>query len=248
MFIDQSKCVVCKRCIPYCPREAIKEVDGKMIINLELCVECGVCLRTAKCPKDAIYNECLAIPRAYRKAFSDPFGKHENTELKHSGRGTEEGKTNDVTGMVHTVDVIQVAIELGRPGVGASFIDVEKVTKAIVPYVIKFEKNNPVMPLIADVKTGKLIPEILEESIMSCIIEFSCQADNLGYLLENLKQVANEIDTVFSLGLVCKVDEMTDTIPVQAVLETLNLDLTKASAKTNMGLGRPRYDDCIKEA
>ena len=90
MYIDPAKCVKCKKCVPYCPVGAIKEADGHMTIDLDACVECCSCLRYAKCPRDAIYNVRLEPPRAYRKAFSDPFGKHENTTLKHAGRGTEE--------------------------------------------------------------------------------------------------------------------------------------------------------------
>ena len=74
MFIDSSKCVKCKKCVPYCPRNAILEKDGVMTIDMDLCVECGVCKNWAKCPRDAIYNVHLEAPRAYRKAFSDPFG------------------------------------------------------------------------------------------------------------------------------------------------------------------------------
>ena len=41
MYIDQTKCVACKKCVPYCPRNAIVQRDGKMTIDLDLCVECG---------------------------------------------------------------------------------------------------------------------------------------------------------------------------------------------------------------
>ena len=40
MFIDTEKCVKCKKCVPYCPRNAIIEKDGVMDIDQELCVEC----------------------------------------------------------------------------------------------------------------------------------------------------------------------------------------------------------------
>ena len=101
MYINQEKCVGCGKCVPYCPRDAIRIEMRKAVIDLDACVECGVCLKNAGCPRDAIFNIHLEAPRAYRKAFSDPFGKHENTALKHAGRGTEEVKTNDVTGVVH---------------------------------------------------------------------------------------------------------------------------------------------------
>lgn len=247
MFIDSSKCVKCKKCVPYCPRNAILEKDGVMTIDMDLCVECGVCKKWAKCPRDAIYNVHLEAPRAYRKAFSDPFGKHENTALKHMGRGTEEVKTNDVTGVVNSLDYISLAVEMGRPSVGSTFADLEKVAMAVAPYAIKFEENNPVTALMTDKKTGKLDPTVLGESVMSAIIEFSCAMENVKAVLEALKAVAPQVNTVFSLCIIARVDEETDTIPARKFIDELGLDVDGTSAKTNLGLGRPRYEDRIRE-
>jgi Pyruvate:ferredoxin oxidoreductase and related 2-oxoacid:ferredoxin oxidoreductases, delta subunit len=247
MYIDQAKCVACKRCIPYCPRSAITESAGKLTIDLDLCVECGVCKNNAKCPRDAIYNVHLESPRAYRKAFSDPFGKHENTALKHMGRGTEEVKTNDVTGVVNSLDYVSFAVELGRPNIGSTFADLEKVAMAVAPYAMAFEVNNPVTSLIVDKKTGKLDPSVLGESIMSAIVEFTCATENIKPLLEALKIVSQKIDTVFSVGIICRVDEKTDTIPARKIIDELGINVNKTSAKTNLGLGRPRYEDRVKE-
>lgn len=247
MFIDSSKCVKCKKCVPYCPRNAILEKDGVMTIDMDLCVECGVCKKWAKCPRDAIYNVHLEAPRAYRKAFSDPFGKHENTALKHMGRGTEEVKTNDVTGVVNSLDYISLAVEMGRPSVGSTFADLEKVAMTVAPYAIKFEENNPVTALMTDKKTGKLDPTVLGESVMSAIIEFSCAMENVKAVLEALKAVAPQVNTVFSLCIIARVDEETDTIPARKIIDELGLDVDGTSAKTNLGLGRPRYEDRIRE-
>ena len=247
MFIDSSKCVKCKKCVPYCPRNAILEKDGVMTIDMDLCVECGVCKKWAKCPRDAIYNVHLEAPRAYRKAFSDPFGKHENTALKHMGRGTEEVKTNDVTGVVNSLDYISLAVEMGRPSVGSTFADLEKVAMAVAPYAIKFEENNPVTALMTDKKTGKLDPTVLGESVMSAIIEFTCAMENVKAVLEALKAVAPQVNTVFSLCIIARVDEETDTIPARKFIDELGLDVDGTSAKTNLGLGRPRYEDRIRE-
>ena len=247
MFIDSSKCVKCKKCVPYCPRNAILEKDGVMTIDMDLCVECGVCKKWAKCPRDAIYNVHLEAPRAYRKAFSDPFGKHENTALKHMGRGTEEVKTNDVTGVVNSLDYISLAVEMGRPSVGSTFADLEKVAMTVAPYAIKFEENNPVTALMTDKKTGKLDPTVLGESVMSAIIEFTCSMENVKAVLEALKEVAPQVNTVFSLCIIARVDEETDTIPARKIIDELGLNVDGTSAKTNLGLGRPRYEDRIRE-
>lgn len=247
MYIDSSKCIKCKKCVPYCPRNAILEKDGVMTIDLDLCVECGVCTRQVGCPRDAIYNVHLDVPRAYRKAFSDPFGKHENTALKHMGRGTEEVKTNDVTGVVHTLDAISLAVEMGRPSVGSSFADLEKITMAVAPYALTFEVNNPVTPLIQDKTTGKLDPSVLGEKVMSAIVEFSCKLENVKAVLQALEKVSHEVSTVFSLCLICKVDETDDSIPARKIVDELGYDVDHTSAKTNLGLGRPRYEDRVKE-
>lgn len=247
MFIDKDKCVKCKRCVPYCPRGAIVEAEESMTVDLELCVECGVCKSWAKCPMDAIYNVHLEAPRAYRKAFSDPFGKHENTALKHMGRGTEEVKTNDVTGVVHGLDYVSLAVEMGRPSVGSTFADLEKVAMTVAPYAIKFEENNPVTALMTDKKTGKLDDSVLGESVMSAIIEFSCKMENVKSVLQALQAVSGEVNTVFSLCIIARVDEETDTIPAKRIIDELGLDVDRTSAKTNLGLGRPRYEDRIKE-
>jgi len=214
---------------------------------MELCVECGVCERFAKCPKEAIYNVHLEAPRAYRKAFSDPFGKHENTALKHAGRGTEEVKTNDVTGVVSSLDPVSFAIEMGRPSVGSTFVDLEKLTMTVAPFAIDFEVNNPITSLIIDKKAGKIDPSVLGESVMSAIIEFSCPVKNIKPMLIEIEKASKQIDTVFSMCIICRVDEETNAIPARAIIDELGIDVDQTSAKTNMGLGRPRYEDRIKE-
>lgn len=246
MYIDREKCVGCGRCVPYCPVNAIAAADGKMSIDLDRCVECGVCKNHSKCPRNAIYNVRLESPRAYRKAFSDPFGKHENTALKHMGRGTEEVKTIDVTGILHDTDRVGFAVELGRPSVSASFADIEKVAMAVAPYAEEFEVNNPITALIIDKKTGKMDPTVLGERVLSAIVEFRCLNENIEAVLETLKKVASEIDTVFSLGLISLVDKSDNTIFARKIIDKLNIDIDKTSAKTNLGLGRPRYEERMR--
>lgn len=44
-------CINCGACASECPVEAIKEADGKHVIDAELCIECGAC--ASACPVDA---------------------------------------------------------------------------------------------------------------------------------------------------------------------------------------------------
>ncbi len=245
MTINVEKCIQCGQCIPYCPMDCISEGDAAMVIDNEECVECGACLRNAGCPVDAFESPELDMPRYVRRAFSDPFGKHENTEFKHTGRGTEEIKTNDVTGVVHDLDTVEVAVEMGRPGIGARFSDVEIITKAVSRFGVIFDKYNPVTAYLADQTTGEVDPSILDEKVLSCIIEFAAPADKLLPILDAVKEASSKLKTVCSICVICKVDDNDKTI-VETKISESGYDIRRASSKTNVGLGRPLYEDRIK--
>lgn len=57
--------------------------------------------------------------------WSDPLAVFPKTMMP--GRGTQEMKTNDVTNRFREGEV-GIGVELGRPGVGATFADAEKVS------------------------------------------------------------------------------------------------------------------------
>ena len=108
MKIDAAKCTGCGTCVPYCPVEAISLKGGGApagdqtkakrlaVIDLEECAECGVCLRSANCPADAIFQQELVYPRTIRSLMSDVLTIAPESQI--SGNGTEEMKTNEVTG------------------------------------------------------------------------------------------------------------------------------------------------------
>ena len=96
MYIDKEKCIKCGLCIPYCPMRCIKRTDEGVVINEDECVECEVCRNAKVCKKDALQMRELEWPRTLRSQFSNPLIPHPGTGVP--GRGTEEMKTNDVTG------------------------------------------------------------------------------------------------------------------------------------------------------
>ncbi len=53
--VDKEKCTGCESCVPECPSEAIKMVDGKAVVDPDACVDCGVCIDA--CPEEAISME-----------------------------------------------------------------------------------------------------------------------------------------------------------------------------------------------
>src|SRR5499425_1054284 len=199
MYINPNKCVACGNCTYVCPMGAIyiDPVIRRATVDRNECVECYACfnglsqehlnptlVRTMRkifqamrlrfdpepdvCPTAAFEPDKLVWPRVVRRAFSDPRATHESTGVQ--GRGTEEVKTNDVTGRVKAGEV-GFTIEFGRPGIGVWFRDIQKVTQALARANVPFEKKNPLTLLMSDVTTGTLRADILNEKVLSAIVE-----------------------------------------------------------------------------
>ena len=243
MRIDPQKCIGCGKCKSYCTmwggvmrfeRDRKNPARVVSVIDEDECVECSVCLRSGCCPTDALYQPPLVWPRIVRKNFSDPLKIHPETRIP--GRGTEEMKTNEVTGR-YRWGMYGMAFELGRPGVGARFYDVEKVARALSTLNVGFEENNPVTKLMADRKKGFINPEVLGEKVLSAIVEFLAPAEKLPRVLEVLDRVSKEINTVFSGDIISRIGA-DGSVPYIGVLQNMNRFLS-INGKSNVGLGKP---------
>ena len=184
------------------------------------------------CPTDAIVPEELSWPRVVRRAFSDPQVPHESTGIH--GRGTAEVKTNDVTGRVKEGEAGFV-VEFGRPGVGARFRDIERVTKALAELGVEFESNNPVTSLMTDSARGLIRPEILNEKILSAIVEIKARLADVPAVLGKVRELSREVDTVISIGVSTRCDGAGEE-PLREILEREGYPTYRG--KTNLGLGR----------
>ena len=267
MQIDQKRCVGCGNCVPVCTMGVISVVNGQSQVNEEECVECNTCYRTLRsegynprlvraarwalrqfhlaydpapdvCPTGALTPPELAWPRSLRATFSDPTIKHPSTG--GGGRGTEEIKSNDVTGRLRAGE-IGFVVELGRPGLGARFRDLQTVAMALAEAGARFEPNNPVTYLMTDTKTGALREEVLNEKVMSAIIECRAEAPLAPGILAALRRVAGEIETVLSAGLAARCGP--DGSVPYAVLARENGFVLSLNTKTNLGLGRPLFGE-----
>lgn len=263
MKIDPHKCVACGNCVPVCPMGAI-HIDpniGRAIVDQDECVECFACYRgmskehlnptmvrtirkVAKffrfrfdpepdiCPTDAIVPQELTWPRIVRRAFSDPQVPHESTGIH--GRGTAEVKTNDVTARVKRGEAGFV-VEFGRPGIGARFRDIERVTAALAALGVEFEQNNPVTSLMRDRARGLLREDILDEKILSAIVEIKTPLEQVPVVLRRIRDLGCKVDTVISVGVSTRCDtDGNDTLG--AMLEREGYAAYRG--KTNLGLGR----------
>lgn len=242
MKVDETKCVGCGRCVAYCTMGAIGfTVDkyGRVCaqVNQEECVDCGVCYRAEVCTGKALYEPIPVWPRSVRGTFSNPLVEHKETRVP--GRGTEEMKTNDITGRFKFGEA-GMAIEMGRPSTGAFFSDIEKVAMAIASLGnIHFEPKNPITSLMVDKTTGKMNPELMNEKVLSAIIEMTVSLDRVHEIIAVVKKVTKEISTVCSFDLTCKVHPG-DKTPAFDLARSAGVDQTP-NGKTNVGLGKPFF-------
>ena len=151
-------------------------------------------------------------------------------------------KTNDVTGRFKKHEY-GICIDMGRPGIGCRLRDAEKVAMAVVAAGLELEgpEATPLAKIMTDVSTGKIREDLLNTNLLSVIVEGKCPLDKIGDILKALKKVEKEIDTVFSLGVVARVDEDGNT-PLFDTLDELNIP-QPVRGKLNVGLGRPLYKD-----
>jgi len=241
MIIDQETCIGCGECVFTCTVQAISLDEDKAEIDRERCVECGNCLRIAECPTGALQQDELSYPRVWRKYFSDN-QQQWPADVKFStgyGRGTEECKTNDRTGRFKR-GYVGVLVELGRPGVSASFADAEKVVQSLIGSGVAMEEKSPISALLKDKQKGLFPPELRGERVLSCIVEGIVKIEDLEKALAAVTEASKKIDTVFSLGLVTRLKNFTS--PIAPVLDKLGLQ-PRPNAKINLGLGRPLIED-----
>jgi hypothetical protein len=157
---------------------------------------------------------------------------HESTGVH--GRGTEEVKTNDVSGRIKHGEV-GLVVEFGRPGIGTYFRDVEQVTTALAKEKIIFEAGNPVTQLMTDVTTGHIREDLLDEKVLSCIVEVTVKLEDTAATLAALKQICKTVKTVISIGASTVCDEE-GSEPLGDILQNEGFGI--GWAKVNLGLGR----------
>ncbi len=235
MRIDEVTCTGCEECVPYCPVGAISAQAGFVSIDDDTCVECGTCAREAPCPTQAIFRqpEAFQWPRSVRTAFSDPLVPHKETGIR--GRGTEEVKTNDVTGRVKS-GRIGMAMEFGRPGVATDFDDVEVMTTVLARIGVNFEPNNP-LTFLMDTATGKIRDDVKGERVLSAIVEFETEPSKLPEIVPAVLDAAKRIKGVFSWCAVTRLGP-NRSVPIMEPLRELGLS-PRINAKVNLGMGRP---------
>jgi spore coat polysaccharide biosynthesis protein SpsF (cytidylyltransferase family) len=100
---------------------------------------------------------------------------------------------------------------------------------------VEFEPRNPVTSLMADTATGKIREDILNEKILSAIVEFKTSLANAPAILQKVREVAARLDTVVAVGAAARCDAAGEN-KLEEILAREGFSFIRG--KTNLGLGR----------
>jgi hypothetical protein len=101
---------------------------------------------------------------------------------------------------------------------------------------VAFEKKNPITSLMTDTSTGTLREDILNEKVMSAIVEIKVTVDRAEEIIRLVWDLEKRIKTVIAIGVGVRCDDTGEDNLVAPILERLGYRLERA--KTNTGMAR----------
>src|SRR5574342_973535 len=109
------------------------------------------------------------------------------------------------------------------------------MTMALAALPIAFEKKNPVFSLMTDPATGAIREDILDEKVLSAIVELKTSLEHVPRVLQRVEDIAPTLDTIVSIGVASRCDAQGDN-GLEPVLKREGYAFYRG--KTNLGLGR----------
>jgi hypothetical protein len=231
--INSHECVECYSCFNGLSQEHLNPTMVRTMRKIFQMMRLRFDPEPDVCPTAAFEPDELVWPRVIRRAFSDPRVPHESTGIE--GRGTEEVKTNDISGRVQ-VGEVGFTIEFGRPGVGVWMSEIQTMCTALAEAGVSFEKKNPITSLMSDVSKGQLREDVLGEKVLSAIVEIKAKIERTEEIIRLVHAIEKKIDTVVALGVGTRCDADGEDRVVAPIIERLGYELERA--KTNIGIGR----------
>jgi hypothetical protein len=109
------------------------------------------------------------------------------------------------------------------------------MTMALAAEGAIFEERNPVTQLMTDRSRGLIKPEILDEKVLSAIVELKTTLSRTEHFIEVIERVAPTLDTVVALGIAAVCDANGGN-PIEDLMMRRGYPIIRG--KTNLGLGR----------
>lgn len=116
---------------------------------------------------------------------------------------------------------------------------------ALAALGVKIQPKNPVTAMMSDVETGKIRDDILNEKVLSAILEITVPVERTEEIIRTVWAVEKKIDTIVVLGVGTRCDEDGEERVVAPILESLGYTLKRA--KTNLGLGKLQIRELSNE-
>jgi hypothetical protein len=116
------------------------------------------------------------------------------------------------------------------------------MTTALANAGAAFEQNNPVTQLMSDPSRGTLRSDILDEKVLSAIVEIKVPMNQVEKILDVIETVGPHLETVVSLG-VGALWGPNGRNPLAALLSRRGYPVIRG--KTNLGLGRATNADQV---
>jgi len=109
------------------------------------------------------------------------------------------------------------------------------MTQRLAASGAEFEKNNPVTSMMTDPARGLIREDILDEKVLSAIVEIKVGLEQVSVVLQIVRSVSRELDTVVAVGVSTRCDADGND-PLVRLLEQEGYPDYRG--KTNLGLGR----------
>ncbi len=114
--------------------------------------------------------------------------------------------------------------------------EIQEMSRALAAIGVAFEPKNLVTTVMTDTATGDIRPDILDEKVMSAILEIKVPVARTEEIVRTVWAVEKRLDTIVVLGVGTRCDENGEDRVVAPILERQGYTLHRA--KTNLGLGR----------
>ena len=124
---------------------------------------------------------------------------------------------------------------------GVRFHEIQEMSRALAKVGVPFEKNNPITTLMTDVATGDIKLDLLNEKVLSAILEIKVPIARTEEIIRIVWDVEKLLKTVVVIGVGVRCDESGEDPVVAPILARLGYNPVRA--KTNIGLGRKDLRD-----
>jgi len=156
---------------------------------------------------------------------------------KGKGGGSGFGLQSLILGDGLNKGVIVITVDVGRPILGCTMDDIEKITMSLAKIGVFPDPTSAVARLMSNPSTGKLRDDVLGERFYYIVIQCKTEESKLPDVVRALKEAEKEVDTVFSVAVHTRLSD-DYSLPDTSSLEELGVKAWQ-NGKVWLDLGKP---------